>query len=257
MCHQSYIIKSIYTNGPYILLAFAIILLLIVIITYINQYKRIRLLESQFKTIDGSCCCGVENFAQIEGGHGKYKVHEDLEDPKGAAETMDKLNIIAQTLIDHLNAKYKSDDVINFYIKPNYAQRVIYGIKSLNANYNSASLEENIPERSGGDTSYVIDKGSVFAMCLRDPKNNNKLDDKMNSLTFVLVHELTHLFTKTYGHDMLFWNNFNFLLTEASMIGIYKPVNYKTTGSPYCGIVISYSPLFDPNLDSYFKQNAL
>ena len=57
-----------------------------------------------------------------------------------------------------------------------------FGIVSLSKNYNRDNLEENIPDRSGGDTSYVIDKGTTFAMCLRDPKNDNKLDTNHLSL---------------------------------------------------------------------------
>ncbi len=193
----------------------------------------------------------IEGFANIAAGNGSYRVHEDLENPEGAAGMMDRLNTIATSFIDHLKHKYRTSDNIDYFIKPRYRERVVYGIASLEKNYRPKNLEENLPERSGGDTSYVMDKGSVFAMCLRDPKNSNKLDSKINSLTFVLMHEMTHLFTKTYGHDTLFWNNFRFILQEASDAGLYTPTNYGATGSPYCGITISYSPLFDSKLDDY------
>ncbi len=192
----------------------------------------------------------VEAFASVRIGSNSYKVHEDLENPYKAAELMDQLNVTARTFIDRLKSKFTPDKINN--IHPQYRDRVTYCIDALQRNYRSANLEENIPERSGGDTSYVIDKGEVFAMCLRDPHQNNKLDDKkLNELTFVLIHELTHLGTQTYGHDDLFWNNFKFLLQEAVKFGLYKPVDYKKVGSPYCGIVISYSPLYDPKLVEY------
>jgi hypothetical protein len=136
-------------------------------------------------------------------------------------------------------------------IKPQHQRIVLNGINSLTQNFRTANLEENIPERSGGDTSYVIDKGATFAMCLRDPNDGNKIESSTNELNFVLFHEMSHLFTSTYGHDNLFWNNFKFILQEASFNGLYTPTNYKKNALPYCGIKISYSPLFDAGLLDY------
>lgn len=198
-------------------------------------------------------CTEQEDFASIRVGANAYKVHEDLHNPKLAAETMDNLNKVAKTLIYKLNDKYINDPAGFNKIKPQYRGVVIDGIKRLTKNFKTANMEENIPERSGGDTSYVIDKGDVFAMCLRDPKNDHKVDDNMNELSFVLIHEMAHLFTKTFGHDNLFWTNFRFLLKEAEIFGLYTPINYKKNKVPYCGIVISYSPLYDIELKDYIN----
>lgn len=194
-----------------------------------------------------------EGFQHIRAGSGSYKVHEDLSNPEKAAEIMNKVNDKARTLIDHLVHKYVQSPSGKSKINPQFWKVVRGGIVTLKKNFKSANLEENLPERSGGDTSYVINKGDVFAMCLRDPNNGNRIDEDMNNLVFVLVHELTHLFTTTYGHDTLFWNNFKFILEEAVSIGIYSPVDYKRTGSPYCGITITYSPIFDKSLKQYHK----
>lgn len=196
----------------------------------------------------------VESFESIKVGSNSYKVHEDLINPKLAAETMDSLNTYAHQMIKKLNDKYIHDSRGIDTIKPEYRDIVITGITELTKNFKTANMEENIPERSGGDTSYVIDKGDVFAMCLRDPKKNNVVDvaNDMNELKFVLLHEMTHLFTSTFGHDKLFWENFRFILQEAVEERIYTPVNYKINKQPYCGIVISYSPLFDKELSDYY-----
>lgn len=199
----------------------------------------------------------IESFESIKVGSNSYKVHEDLINPKLAAETMDSLNTYAHRLIKKLNEKYNHDSRGIDIIKPEYRDIVINGIIDLTKNFKTANMEENIPERSGGDTSYVIDKGDVFAMCLRDPKKNNLVDvaNDMNELKFVLIHEMAHLFTTTFGHDKLFWNNFKFILQEAVELGIYTPVNYKVDKQPYCGIVISYSPLFDRELSDYYTRS--
>ncbi len=236
-------------NYACVILVMLLIAMLVFVMDRAMDVRRVHLMNRQFTAQDTYV---KEGFAQVRGGEQFYRVHEDLENPEGAAETMDKLNIIANTMMGHLETKYSTEDKARYFIKPEYVETVLYGIAAMRRNYKAANLEENIPERSGGDTSYVIDKGSVFAMCLRDPRNNNKLDTKMNSLIFVLMHELTHLFTKGYGHDAIFWNNFRFVLQEAANAGLYTPINYRTTGSPYCGIVISYSPLFDRKLANYF-----
>lgn len=192
-----------------------------------------------------------ESFKNISIGSNTYKVHEDLDNPKLAAETMDKLNQVALHVIKSLNDKYINDPNGINLIKPEFRQRVISGINDLTKNYKTPNLEENIPERSGGDTSYVIDKGDVFAMCLRDPHNSNMIEPNFNNLTFVLIHEMSHLFTSTYGHDFMFWANFNFILSETVKLGMYDSINYKSVASPYCGIKISYSPLYDTELPLY------
>lgn len=215
-----------------------------------REYEILR--GDQFRVTPDGFTRSREGFAYVKGAGGRaYKVHEDLQNPELAATTMDQLSELAQRLINALYAKYIDSSTGLNLIKPQFRSVVRNGIISLKRNFKSSNIEENIPARSGGDTSYVIDKGEVFAMCLRDPKNNNQLEGKLNNLTFVLVHELAHIFTTTYGHDTLYWNNFKFLLQEAVELGIYEAVNYKKTGSPYCGIVVTYSPLFDSTLKEY------
>lgn len=195
-----------------------------------------------------------EPFAKVRGGNNLYMVHEDLENPELAAETMDKLNSIALKIIDNLTNKYIDGDGLK-YIKPQYKDTVKKGIKALKKNFKTANMQENIPERSGGDTSYVINKGDIFAMCLRDPKQGNKVDDELNTLTFVLVHEMSHLAHKGYGHPTSFWEMFRFILQETVEMGLYQKVDYKSVGSPYCGIVVTYSPLYDSRLVNYKIDN--
>ena len=228
-------------------IAIAIVILSIITALAIVIWKEI---DEPFRNY-AECFQQREGFQQFDVNGQGYKVHEDLENPQLAAKIMDDLNSVAIKLIDHLQAQYIDGDKISM-INEKHKKNVLYGVKSLKKNYKTANLEENIPERSGGDTSYVIDKGEVFAMCIRDPQNGNKIDPKTNDLRFVLIHEMSHLFTKSFGHDRAFWNNFRFLLKEAIDIGVYEAKNYKKEKSPYCGIVISYSPLYDDILDDYF-----
>jgi hypothetical protein len=49
--------------------------------------------------------------------------------------------------------------------------------------------------------------------------------------------------TETIGHTQEFWTNFRRLLHDAVKIGIYSSVNYAQKPTPYCGMVISDSPI--------------
>ena len=75
-------------------------------------------------------------------------------------------------------------------------------------------------------------------------KNGGKLID-LNTLTFVAIHELSHIASKSIGHNEEFWNNFKFLLEEAEIIGVYKPEDYKEDPKNYCGMKITDNPYYD------------
>ena len=66
-----------------------------------------------------------------------------------------------------------------------------------------------------------------------------------NTLTFVGIHEVSHIMTKSIGHKPEFWRNFKFLLQNAKQIGIYEPVDYKKKPQPYCGMDITDNPYYD------------
>ena len=66
----------------------------------------------------------------------------------------------------------------------------------------------------------------------------------MNTLMYVVIHELAHVGCPEYGHTPLFRKIFKFLLKQSVKIGIYTPVNYILNPQNYCGMVIN-EYLFD------------
>ena len=58
------------------------------------------------------------------------------------------------------------------------------------------------------------------SFCLNKSKNGSKLID-INTLTFVALHELSHIATKSVGHGQEFWQNFKWVLQNAKAAGIY------------------------------------
>lgn len=221
---------------------FIVILLFVMIYGFLVEYRYKKFYIDEFSN----------NLKRVKVGSNSYRVQEHLDNPHTAAELMDRLNEKAQLIIKHLESTFIKNGGVN--IKPEYKDRVITGIKNLKKNFDPNNLIENLPDTFDKDTSYVIDKGEVFAICLRDVKNNNSLSIDMNEMVFVLVHEMSHLFTISYGHEFEFWANFRFILNEAVKLGLHVPINYKMQKKPYCGNNITYSPLYDYELPDYLIQ---
>ena len=114
------------------------------------------------------------------------------------------------------------------------------GIKDLLDNYKPDSLSENLEKKSL--QAYSINKGEEICLCLREPENELIIIDDMNTLMFVLVHELAHLMTDDIGHTNKFWNNMAYLLKKSSEINLYNPINYKNSPVMYCGVKIDETP---------------
>ena len=115
-------------------------------------------------------------------------------------------------------------------------------VKRLVNGFNPQKIMETLP--TSELTAYSENKGEKIAFCL----NKNKVDDDLidlNTLTFVAIHELSHIMTKSVGHKQEFWENFKFLLTNAKEAGIYNPVDYKKKPKEYCGMTINDNPYYD------------
>ena len=91
-------------------------------------------------------------------------------------------------------------------------------------------------------TSYTINKGEKIVFCLRSKILHNIHD--MNTILYVVIHELGHVLTTSHGHTPEFKENFKFLLIQANKIGIYKIQDYRIKPVDYCGMEIN-EYLFD------------
>ncbi len=117
-------------------------------------------------------------------------------------------------------------------------------VQRLVQKFNPTKISETLP--TSEFTAYSENKGEKLAFCLNKDKkaNDGKLID-INTLTFVAIHELSHIMTLSEGHKQIFWQNFKFLLDEATEAKIYKPVDYKNNPEPYCGMDITDNPMYD------------
>ena len=129
-------------------------------------------------------------------------------------------------LVKHMSNKYPERDNISRLVK----------------NFNPQNVKEILP--TSKYTAYSENKGEKLAFCVTKTKDGNNLIDK-NTLTFVAIHELAHICTKSVGHKDEFWKNFKFLLENAKEINIYNPEDYKRKPREYCGIKITDNPYYD------------
>jgi hypothetical protein len=108
--------------------------------------------------------------------------------------------------------------------------------------FNPKKISETLP--TSELTAYSENKGEKIAFCLNKKKDGDKLID-INTLTFVALHELSHIMTVSVGHKQEFWQNFKFLLENAKASGIYEPIDYKKNPEEYCGMTINDNPYYD------------
>ena len=115
-------------------------------------------------------------------------------------------------------------------------------VKRLVKGFNPKKINEILPTSSY--TAYSENKGEKLAFCTTTTKKGDTLIDD-NTLTFVGIHEIGHIMTKSIGHTKEFWDNFKFLLQNAAEIGVYTPIDYKRKPKEYCGMKITDNPYYD------------
>jgi len=143
-----------------------------------------------------------------------------------AADLLAHVTKKCRELVDYVGKKYPNDP----------------DVKRLVEGFNPQRISETLP--TSELTAYSENKGEKIAFCLNKTKNSSTLID-VNTLTFVALHELSHIMTKTIGHKQEFWQNFKFLLENAKAANIYQPVDYKKNPQGYCGMTITDNPYYD------------
>jgi hypothetical protein len=155
----------------------------------------------------------------------KYCVRE-RQHKEEAVDLLAKVTQKCKDLVDYMEQSHKDDE----------------SVKRLVKGFNPKKIIETLPNSEL--TAYSENKGEKIAFCLNKKKNGTKLID-IDTLTFVAIHELSHIMTKSVGHKQEFWNNFKFLLENAKKANIYIPVDYKKEPQDYCGMTITDNPYYD------------
>lgn len=131
-------------------------------------------------------------------------------------------------------------------LKQTHATKPFVAQMIRNFDADPSRFSESAPDASY--TSYSVNKGEKVYMCLRQRNEREELVDE-NVITFVALHELSHIGTHEVGHTPLFWNNFAWLLKRAEEIQVYEFTNFAAHPVEYCGIHITDQPTYDKSKD--------
>jgi hypothetical protein len=178
-----------------------------------------------FITLSFWCLCkrGYDNFTTVSSNlDGKtYQVRNNYseEEKKRTADYLARISERVDKLV-----KYMVDKSLP---NPEIASR-------LETRWKKCTLKETgSSERSA---AYTVNKGDEMRICVRN--SSNKLEN-INTSMFVIIHELAHLMSNSYGHGPEFKDNFNYIIHLASSIGAYKPQDFTGTPVNYCGNVVT------------------
>lgn len=163
-----------------------------------------------------------------------YSVCRGFKDPTKAANVLAHLNNMNVEVMRHVRSTKE--------LQTPWLQNKI---NILMAQYDPQAMIENSPHNFDipRTTSYTVNKGDYMAICTRSLETDNIED--IHTLEFVVLHELAHVITDTWGHETPFWVNFKWILKEANDAGIHKPKNYSKYPVRYCGMEVNYNPFFD------------
>jgi hypothetical protein len=162
-------------------------------------------------------------------------VISDVDGNKYCVRERNKIQLVAD-LLARVTTKMKKTVKHMYSLYPDREN-----VQRLKENFNPKKIYETLP--TSKYTAYSENKGEKMAFCVTRKKNGKKLIDE-NTLTFVALHELSHLMTKSIGHEPEFWENFKFLLKHAVDLGVYHPEDYGKYSKTYCGMEITDNPYF-------------
>ena len=150
----------------------------------------------------------------------------DYKNKRDAAEFLKSISVGTRKFIDNLVDKYPKNPAV----------------KRLSKRFKIKNIAEVDPRNGDGATSFVVNKGAEIGFCIRSQEHPEQFTDT-NPTKFVVLHELSHLASKSYGHNEEFKRNFIFLLNEANKQGFYQDTDFSRNPYTYCGLVIDERPV--------------
>ena len=202
-----------------------------------------------------------------------YRVQPGHKNPQAAADRLAEMNKNLTDLMRYVKQKY-GPNAVNQTLRATHPERA-RAVDNLLVRFNPDVLAENSPLDPTGDTSYVIDKGALVAFCVRerDPEmkkclkkgcpdvDPSKIGDfiDLDVLTFVAIHELTHIAINLQEHPRGFWQAFKWLLQEADEANILPPLRFDCS-RPFTAVCESTTTLFWTRgwcLSDTFSHNLL
>ena len=164
-------------------------------------------------------------ISTVDGNKYCVRVRDDLKQQE-VVDLLARITVKCKKLVKIMNEKHGEKECV----------------KRLYKGYNPKTVKEILP--TSEFTAYSENKGEKLAFCTTIRKDGGSLIEE-NTLMFVALHELSHIMTKSIGHNDEFWKNFKFLIGGAKECGVYTPEDYKKNNINYCGMKITDNPYFD------------
>lgn len=170
--------------------------------------------------------CFIDNVApftsDVDGQNYTIRKTGNIETRQTAANYLASLNERICKLVDYMYAN-KLPDV-------DTANRLYH-------RWSKCKLKET--NSSETSAAYTLNKSSEIRICIRN-KNGNF--ENINTSMFVILHEISHCASISFGHNEEFKNNFSYITHLASKLGLYKPEDFVNDPKTYCGTVINTTP---------------
>lgn len=172
----------------------------------------------------------------------KYKIKNDNKELNQIkADFLAKIDIKARKIVKHMKDNHLPTKEI---------ADITYN------RFKNSNIGETINGEKDG-AAHTIGKGHIY-VCLI---TKGKLND-LNDTFFVVLHELAHVMSNSYGHGEEFKTNFNFIVKLAVKLGLWKDPKYEDKPVDYCGVKVTNSPCSHNNcnkdsLDYYYKESLL
>lgn len=160
--------------------------------------------------------------SEIDGLQYDIRKVGDLDNKQTAANYLSIINQKINSLVDYMNKNKLPDADTASRL---YNRWLVCELKETNSSEKSAA--------------YTLNKSSEIRLCIRD--EHGGFED-INTSMFVILHELAHVMSISYGHGEEFKNNFSYITHLASGLGIYKPEDFKNEPKTYCGVAINTTP---------------
>ena len=173
-----------------------------------------------------SLCCVYQRYtdnfetihSELDGRKYHVRSNHTDEDKKATANYLATISKKVDKLVEYMYDNQLPDKTIS---------------KRLKKRWKNCSLKETAHHENSA--AYTVNKGDELRLCV---KSDNKFED-VNTSMFVILHELAHIMSVTYGHNEEFRKNFSYIVHLASSLGVYKPQNFGEKPVAYCGSVVT------------------
>ena len=154
---------------------------------------------------------------------------------------MDSKNSVTNTKKANMLSKinYKAQKIVELMHEENVPNSSI--ANKTRKRFSKNFKIKEIAKSETGSAAYTINKGGIngeMCVCLMTGDKFNNLND----IFYVILHELAHVMSDSYGHGKEFQRNFDFIVAFAVKKNLWKDQEYEKKNVNYCGVKITNSP---------------